>query len=150
MTSLQHLIRAGVLAVAILASASASIAAQEQPQAPAGEVIHQLRIYEIFEHNKAAFHERFRDHAVRIMRRHGFTILSMWEARTDTRTEFVYLLEWPDEATMKAQWTKFLTDQEWGAIKERTRGAHGALVGEIQERVLRTVPYSPALPRARD
>jgi hypothetical protein len=25
-------------------------------------MIHQLRIYEIFEHNKAAFHERFRDH----------------------------------------------------------------------------------------
>ena len=26
-------------------------------------MIHQLRIYEIFEHNKAAFHDRFRDHA---------------------------------------------------------------------------------------
>jgi hypothetical protein len=31
-------------------------------------VIHQLRIYEIFEHNKAAFHTRFRDHAAWLMR----------------------------------------------------------------------------------
>lgn len=116
-------------------------------QTPQDGPIHQLRIYEIFEHNKAAFHERFRDHAVRIMERHGFKIVAMWEAKGETRTEFVYVLEWPDETTMKAQWTKFLTDQEWGAIKEKTRGAHGALVGEIQERVLRLVPYSPVPPR---
>jgi hypothetical protein len=31
-------------------------------------MIQQLRIYEIFENNKAAFHARFRDHAARIMR----------------------------------------------------------------------------------
>ena len=30
-------------------------------------MIQQLRIYEIFEKNKAAFHARFRDHAARIM-----------------------------------------------------------------------------------
>ena len=32
------------------------------------KVIHQLRIYEIFDNNKKAFHDRFRDHA---MRNHG-------------------------------------------------------------------------------
>jgi hypothetical protein len=32
-------------------------------------MIHQLRIYEIFENNKDAFHARFRDHAARIMKR---------------------------------------------------------------------------------
>jgi hypothetical protein len=36
------------------------------------EMIQQLRIYEIFENNKAAFHARFRDHAARIMQRYGF------------------------------------------------------------------------------
>jgi hypothetical protein len=39
-------------------------------------MIQQLRIYEIFEHNKAAFHARFRDHAARIMRRHAFDIVA--------------------------------------------------------------------------
>jgi hypothetical protein len=55
-------------------------------------MIHQLRIYEIFEPNKEAFHARFRDHAARIMKGHGFDIVTMWEAKTDARTEFVYLL----------------------------------------------------------
>jgi len=69
-------------------------------------MIHQLRIYEIFEHNKAAFHERFRDHAMRIMSAgaYGFDILAMWEAQTDERTEFVYLLTWSDEQTMRESW----------------------------------------------
>jgi hypothetical protein len=40
-------------------------------------MIHQLRVYEIFEDTKAAFHARFRDHAARIMRRHGFDIAAM-------------------------------------------------------------------------
>lgn len=60
-------------------------------------VIHQLRIYEIFDHNKAAFHNRFRDHAARIMKSYDFNILSMWETQREGRTEFVYLLNWPGQ-----------------------------------------------------
>jgi heme-degrading monooxygenase HmoA len=114
------------------------------PAAATAQPIHQLRVYEIFEHNKAQFHARFRDHAVRIMARHGFTILALWESKAAGRTEFVYLLEWPDEATMKAGWESFLTDPEWIEIKARTRG-QGALVGEIREKTLVPTDYSPKL-----
>ena len=39
-------------------------------------VIHQLRIYEIFDNNKKAFHDRFRDHAMRIMAKYDFKIVA--------------------------------------------------------------------------
>jgi len=81
-------------------------------------LIQQLRIYEIFERNKVAFHARFRDHAMRIMRKDGFEVLALWEAKTDRRTELVYLLNWPDEASKEA-------------------------VGEIEDRVLMSTVYSP-------
>lgn len=106
-------------------------------------MIHQLRIYEIFEHNKAAFHDRFRDHAWRIMQSYSFHILGIWEAQTDGRTEFYYLLSWPDEATMRAGWAAFLADEEWKAIKRDTAARHGDLVGVIEERVLFPTSYSP-------
>ena len=113
------------------------------------EPIHQLRIYEIFDGNKAAFHERFRDHAQRIMARHGFRIVSMWESRFEGRTEFVYLLEWPDEANMKAAWASFMADAEWSEIKRVTGAKHGQMVGGIQDRILRLTPYSePVRPAA--
>lgn len=108
-------------------------------------MIYQLRIYEIFEHNKAAFHDRFRDHAARIMRTYGFDILAMWETRIDDRTEFVYLLAWPDETTMRSAWAQFMADEEWKEIKRVTGQQHGVLVGKIEERVLTLTNYSPEL-----
>ena len=107
--------------------------------------VHQLRIYEIFDHNKQAFHDRFRDHAMRIMKKYDFNIVAMWEAKNGARTEFVYLLKWPDEATMKDRWAKFMADQEWAAIKKETAAKHGQLVGEIQDRTLNLTAYSPQL-----
>lgn len=109
------------------------------------EPIYQLRIYEIFEGNKQAFHERFRDHAVRIMAKYDFKIIAMWEAKTNQRTEFVYILEWPNAETMKDRWAKFMSDQEWADIKKKTAAAHGQLVGAIEERVLNLTSYSPGV-----
>ncbi|TMG52769.1 MAG: NIPSNAP family containing protein [Chloroflexi bacterium] len=107
-------------------------------------MVHQLRVYEIFDHNKAAFHARFRDHAMRIMKRYGFAFLGMWESQIDDQTEFVYLLEWPDVATKEAAWRAFLADEEWKEIKRLTNAQHGDLVGEIEDRLLVKTAYSPA------
>jgi hypothetical protein len=107
-------------------------------------MIHQLRIYEIFEQNKAAFHARIRDHAARIMPRHGFHIVAMWEAKTEKLTEFVYILAWSDEDSKAGAWAKFMADREWAEIKRVTAGEHGRLVGEIQHRPLLLTSYSPS------
>ena len=107
-------------------------------------MIHQLRIDEIFEHNKNAFHTRFRDHAARLMRKHGFHIVDMWESRRGARLEFVYVLEWPDAAARDAAWRAFMSDQEWSAIKRQTSAQHGDLVEEIEDRSLLRTNYSPA------
>ena len=120
----------------------AAAAAPAERLCPLGG-IQQLRIYEIFDGNKAAFHTRFRDHAQRIMKRHGFSILAMWESQRAERTEFVYILQWPDEATMKARWAAFMADEEWSRIKRETAAAHGQLVGNIEERILKRTDYSP-------
>jgi NIPSNAP protein len=107
------------------------------------KVIHQLRIYEIFDSNKKAFHDRFRDHAMRIMARYDFKIVATWESKKDNRTEFLYLLEWPDKETMTDRWDKFLHDDEWIKIKKETGEINGPLVGEIQDRTLYLTDYSP-------
>jgi hypothetical protein len=114
--------------------------------ASAGEsqnVIYQLRIYEIFDSNKKAFHDRFRDHAMRIMVKYDFKIVATWESKKENRTEFVYLLEWPDSKTMADRWQKFLGDREWINIKKETGEMYGRLVDEIQDRTLYLTDYSP-------
>jgi len=127
-----------ILTVGIIVPQRSVLRAEEQQT-----VIHQLRIYEIFDSNKKAFHDRFRDHAMRIMGKYDFKILATWESKRDNRTEFVYLLEWPDRETMSDRWKKFLRDQEWIQIKKETGEMYGPLVGEIQHRTLYLTDYSP-------
>src|SRR5262245_5154257 len=127
-----------ILTVGIIVSQRSLSRASEQQS-----VIHQLRIYEIFDSNKKAFYDRFRDHAMRIMAKYDFKIVATWESKKDNRTEFVYLLKWPDKETMADRWKKFLQDQEWIKIKRETGELNGPLVGEIQDRTLHPTDYSP-------
>ena len=108
-------------------------------------MIHQLRIYEIFPSNKDAFHDRFNDHAARIMRGYGFNILAMWETKTEKRLEFVYLLAWPDEATRRARWDAFMADEEWKAIKQETGKRYGISSARSRTGFSTPTNYSPAL-----
>jgi hypothetical protein len=126
-----------ILTVGVVVPQRSLVIAGEQQK-----VIHQLRIYEIFDSNKKAFHDRFRDHAMRIMAKYDFNIVATWESKKDSRTEFVYLLEWPDKETMTDRWEKFLHDQEWIQIKKETGEINGPLVGEIQDRTLCLTDYS--------
>jgi hypothetical protein len=65
--------------------------------------------------------------------RYGFRIAAMWETKFGDRTEFAYLLEWPDEATKTAAWSAFMADTEWSDIKRVTHAEHGLMVGQRQE-----------------
>lgn len=108
-------------------------------------MIRQLRIYEIFDDTKKEFHDRFRDHAARIMARYDFFIVAAWESSNDGRVEFIYLLEWPDESTMHDRWSAFMADEEWTKIKQVTSERSGPMVGAIEDRVLQAVGYLPDL-----
>ncbi len=136
-----------ILVLLLLVPLSVEAKAQDRYlcQSNGGE-IHQLRIYELNRSNKDAFHRRFQDHALRIMKRHGFRIIDMWESDPGTKVEFVYLLSWPDKDTMDSRWKAFLADQEWIDIKRKTAAESGELVGEVSSRSLTRVSYSPACP----
>jgi NIPSNAP len=135
-----------VQAILLLLALMASVIVPQRSTGGAGKqptVIHQLRIYEIFDGNKKAFHDRFRDHAMRIMANYNFKIIATWEAKQNNRTEFIYLLECPDKETMTDRWAKFMQDQEWSAIKKETSEIHGTMVGKIEDRTLELTDYSP-------
>jgi hypothetical protein len=104
--------------------------------------INELRVYELIDSTRSAFHDRFKAHAMRIMKKYNFKIIGIWETQLNNRTSFVYMLEWPDEKTMKEQWVKFRADQEWIDIKKVT-AQKGTMVGEIEDWTLVPTEYSP-------
>ena len=131
-------------ATAIIAALAAAAPAAAQSHVVEASV-YQLRIYELYPQTRAAFHDRFRDHAARIMKRHGFEIVSMWETGTADKPEFAYILRWPDERRMKAGWAAFMADEEWARIKRETPAEHRPIVGTIQDRTMRLTDYSPPM-----
>ena len=115
--------------------------------APDESPIYQLRVYGLVDKTKDAFHARFRDHAMPIMKRHGFDIVSIWETREPSGPAFVYLLKWPDEATLKKSWAAFLADPEWVKIKKKTPVSDKPIMRDVeQDRVLHIMDYSPTRP----
>jgi hypothetical protein len=129
-----------LLALALtLSPALPGLAIAETAPAP----LYQLRAYQLFQPSKALFHARFRDHAIAIMHRHGFDIAAIWEATRDGKPEFVYLLRWKDEATMKASWSAFMADPDWIAIKRETVSPDAPIMGGIEDRTMRLTDYSP-------
>lgn len=128
-----------LLCSAAIALAQSGIPIQEKSYTP----VHQLRIYEIPKSNREHFHKRFNDHAMRIMHKYGFKIVATWESVQHDTVEFIYLLEWKDELTMKKAWASFMADQEWKDIKSETAKQHGTFVNSISEKILSLTDYSP-------
>lgn len=135
---LGSLLFCGALTI-ILPNASAQVDHNELDCSP----LYQIRIYEIPEQNRQAFHDRFRTHAARIMSRYEFDILAMWESQFDGALEFVYLLKWPDRETKVSRWDAFMADEEWARIKAETGAVHGQFVNDIEDRALCLTDYSP-------
>lgn len=102
-------------------------------------MINQLRIYQVTPDLPDEFYERFKNHAMRIMAGYNFTIISIRWSEADDKLEFVYLLEWSNEATMQKQWAAFMADEEWGQIKQRTLETVGEMVLSRKERTLHLV-----------
>lgn len=98
--------------------------------------VYQLRIYKLFEWNKEQFYTRFKDHAIRIMKKYDFEIIKMWETNSNNIPEFVYILKWDDEKKLKKSWTEFMADEEWKKIKDETHSQYGYMVGGIEDRTL--------------
>jgi hypothetical protein len=140
------------LAIAALLLPLVALVAPAASAAPAASPapVQQLRIYDVPRANEGVFHQRFRDHAMRIMARYGFRIRSIWRSEHEGRTEFVYLLDWPDVGAMDAAWAAFLADLEWIAIKKETSARDGKYVESVAVRTLEPVAWSPDRAQAAD
>lgn len=60
-------------------------------------------------------HARFRQHSIRILRRHGMDIVGFWQ-HVDRPDTLSYLVAYPDAAAREAAWAAFQADPEWAKV----------------------------------
>ncbi len=106
-------------------------------------MIFEERIYEIPNNVRKAFHERFENHAMYIMKSYGFEIVGCWDEVIGDMQNFVYILKWSDLNTRQEAWAKFNADEEWVQIKIDSFKQHGQLVAKTSNKILSPTKYSP-------
>lgn len=86
--------------------------------------------------------QRFRDHTVALLERHGMLSLGYWVPVADADT-LVYLLR--HQGTPAENWAQFSADPEW--VKAKTESVrHGELVTRIESVFMEAVDFSPLQP----
>lgn len=103
-------------------------------------MIYELRIYDIIPNRREALYDRFKQGALRLLAKHGFRVVDMWEP-TDAREKLFYLLAWKDANEREAVWRAFRMDPAWQKLKTGTE-ALGPMVTKMEYYLLQSLPFA--------
>lgn len=109
--------------------------------------VFELRTYTCPDRSKqSALCRRFRDHTMKLFKKHGMTNLVYWETADDDRM-LIYLLAHKSEAAAKESFAAFRQDPDWLAAKKASEEAAGGSLTEKENGVvsefLEATDYSP-------
>jgi hypothetical protein len=134
-----------------------SIVASAQGNAPASPTIapspslaKESRCYEIRTYYAAPgkleeLHARFRNHTMKIFKKHGMEVVGFWgpsDKENGSENTLVYILVFPDRAAREKAWKDFRADADWqAAFKESEK--NGKLTQKLDSVILMATDYSP-------
>ena len=106
--------------------------------------VFELRTYTATEGNLENLHNRFRDHTVRIFRKHGMEIVGFWRPTDPELAEdtLIYVLEHQSQAAADASWAAFGQDPEWQSVSEASN-ANGSILAGVERQYRIATDYSP-------
>jgi hypothetical protein len=90
-------------------------------------------------------HARFRNHTVKLFKRHGMQIVGFWgptDKEKGSENTLVYILAYPSREARAAAWKAFGADPEWLAARKKSE-ENGKLVDKVDSVLLMATDYSP-------
>jgi hypothetical protein len=106
-------------------------------------MIYEIRRYDLYQHNKKAFYERFEKFFVPISKKYGFKIVGAWDTVIGDVPETTYILAWANLNTRQDAWAKIDADPDWVKAKKDSQAEHGPLVLKTHSQILSPTSYSP-------
>lgn len=127
----------GLFALVLLASGA--LAAE-----PAGRDTRcfEMRTYYAAPGKFEAMQARFRDHALRLFKKHNITSIGYWVPAENPDHKLIYILAWPDRAAREAAWKAFMADPQWQAAFKASE-KDGKLVAKVESLLLQATDFSP-------
>ena len=106
--------------------------------------VFELRTYKATPGNLDNLHARFRDHTIRIFRKHGMEIVGFWSPTSEDERDdiLVYLLAHDSQEAADASWQAFGADPEWDRVAEESN-RNGQILAGVERKYMVATDYSP-------
>jgi hypothetical protein len=143
-----------VCATLVTAQNSTNNAPAAQPPkptlAPSPSLVKDSRIFEIRTYYAMPgkledLHARFRDHTVKLFKKHGMQIVGFWgptNKEAGSENKLVYILAFPSREAQAEAWKAFRADPDWQAAQKKSE-ENGKLVEKVESVILMATDYSP-------
>jgi NIPSNAP len=109
-----------------------------------GQRVYELRTYTAPEGKLQDLHKRFRDHTMRIFKKHGMEsviYLAPQDAPLKENT-LIYLISHANREQAKKNWAEFQADEEWKKVSAESQ-VNGRIVSKVDSVFADATDYSP-------
>ncbi|MEI6343134.1 MAG: NIPSNAP family protein [Verrucomicrobiota bacterium] len=105
--------------------------------------VYEMRVYTINPGKAEALHNRFRNHTLKLFRRHGIESVGYWMPLDPADQRLHFLLRYPSREAREASWKAFVADPDWQAAYKASEAA-GPIVAKVENPFYVRTDYSPA------
>jgi hypothetical protein len=106
--------------------------------------VFELRTYTAPEGKLADLNARFRNHTMRIFKKHGMENIAYFTPQDAplSQNTLVYLIAHPSREAAKQDWAAFQKDPEWQKVANESQ-VNGKIVAKVESLFLDATDYSP-------
>jgi uncharacterized protein (DUF1330 family) len=130
--------------------ATAQTAPAPPTVAPSPSLTKDSRCFEIRTYTAApgkleALHARFRDHTMKIFKKHGMEVVGFWgptDKEKGSENTLVYVMAFPSREARDKAWKEFREDPEWQKAQTESE-KNGKLTEKVEFVILMATDYSP-------
>ena len=133
---------AGALILAGCATGPDPLVGPRPGTSRSSSAVYELRVYTFNDGKKDALLNRFRQHTLRLFKKHGIESVGYWLPVDEKDQRLHFLLRYPSREAREASWKGFMADPEWQAAYKASE-ANGALVKKVENPFLIRTDYSP-------
>ena len=143
-----------ILLIAIFTFATVIASAQTPPAqptvAPSPSLVKDGKCYELRTYYAAPgkledLHKRFRDHTMKLFKKHGMEVVGFWgptDKEKGSENTLVYVLAYPSREARTKAWAAFGADPDWQKARAESE-KNGKLTDKVESVILGATDYSP-------
>ena len=105
--------------------------------------VYELRTYTAADGKLEALKARFRDHTIRIFKKHGIESIGYWVPQDGERSKntLIYIVAHPSREEATKNWADFAADPEWKKVAAESE-ANGKLVLKVESVFMEPTEFS--------